>query len=217
MNGIHDMGGMQDMGAIRPEKDEPVFHAAWEGRAFAMVMAVDGDWPEGSGRSQRESLPPEDYLRMSYYDKWATGLQRLLEKSGMVTREEIESGKPNGRNTKAHLLTAAEVAPMVAKGSPSTRNVPVAPQFHAGQRVRARNIHPVSHTRLPRYARGRIGTIMHDHGVFLFPDSVVLGQADKPQHVYSVRFAASELWGEQANRNDSIYVDLWDDYLAPAG
>jgi nitrile hydratase subunit beta len=217
MNGIHDMGGMQDMGPIRPEKDEPVFHAAWEGRAFALDIAVDGDWPEGSGRFQRESIPPEDYLRMSYYDKWATGLQQLLEKSGMVTQQEIESGVPNGgRNTKAHMLTAAEVGPMVAKGFPSTLDGPANPHFHSGQRVRARNINPVSHTRLPRYARGKVGTIVRDHGVFSFPDASVLGLGKKPQHVYSVRFAASELWGEQANKNDSVYLDMWDDYLAPA-
>jgi nitrile hydratase beta subunit len=216
MNGIHDMGGMQDMGPIRPEKDEPVFHAAWEGRAFAMDIAVDGDWPEGAGRFQKESIPPADYLRMSYYDKWATGLQQLLEKSGMVTREEIESGVPNGRNTKAHMLTAAEVAPMVAKGFPSTRDVAATPSFHPGQRVRARNLNPVSHTRLPRYARGKVGTIVRDHGVFLFPDASVLGLGAKPQHVYSVRFASSELWGEHANQNDSVYLDMWDDYLAPA-
>lgn len=217
MNGIHDMGGMQDFGPIRPEKNEPVFHTPWEGRMFAMDIAVDGDWPDGSGRFQRESMAPLDYLRTSYYEKWLAGLMALMLKSGMITQAEVDSGRalvPLKR--KLEVLRAPQVAPMVAKGFPSSREVAVAPLFHTGQRVRARNINPPSHTRLPRYARGKLGTVTFDHGVFVFPDAASLGLGDKPQHVYSVRFAARELWGESASRVDSVYVALWDDYLEAA-
>jgi nitrile hydratase len=94
--------------------------------------------------------------------------------------------------------------------------VQAAARFRPGQRVRARNIHPTGHTRLPRYARGKRGTIVRDYGVFVFPDTSAHSLGEKPQHVYSVRFAARELWGEQASPRDSVYVDMWEDYLERA-
>ena len=141
----------------------------------------------------------------------------LLVKHGLVTSAEIESGKPAAGSPKATPpLTAAGVPPLLALGVVASRNVPVAPQFKVGQRVRARNINPAGHTRLPRYARGKLGTIERDHGVFVFPDTNAQFLGEKPQHVYSVRFAARELWGEQATPQDTVYLDLWDDYLEPA-
>ncbi len=217
MNGIHDMGGMQDMGPVRIEKNEPVFHAEWERRVFAMYEAVDGDWPGGSGRYQRELIPAAEYLRMSYYERWLWSLSELLIKSGMVTRTELETGIAAGGNSKGRkILRAAEVRATIAGGFPSTRDVPAVAKFHTGERVRARNINTTGHTRLPRYARGKQGTIARDHGVFAFNDSVVQGLGDEPQHLYSVRFAARELWGGNAAASDSVYLDLWDDHLEPA-
>jgi nitrile hydratase subunit beta len=214
VNGIHDMGGMQDMGPVRPEKNEPVFHAPWEGRVFAMYNVFDGDWPSGSGRYQRELVPPAEYLRISYYDRWLVAFSELLVKSGMVTRSELETGIAEGGNVKGrHILRADEVRPMLAAGFPATSQVPAVAKFHAGERVRARNINPVGHTRLPRYARGKQGTIVRDHGVFVFNDSLVAGLGPKPQHLYSVRFTARELWGADAPAVDSVYLDLWDDHL----
>jgi nitrile hydratase beta subunit len=219
MNGIHDMGGMHGMGPIQHEINEPVFHADWEGRVFALDLAIDSSdkWTGDAERHQIELIPPAEYLRMSYYEKWLAGVVELMVKSGLVTRAEIASGKAMERSPKAgHVLTAAEVPAMIASGAPASRNVPAAPRFQVGQRVRARNMHPVDHTRLPRYARGKIGTIDRDHGVFVFPDSNARDLGEKPQHVYSVRFAARELWGEQAAPRDSVYLDMWDDYLEPA-
>jgi nitrile hydratase subunit beta len=217
MNGIHDMGGMQDMGPVRPDRHETVFHEAWEARMFALDMAVPGGWTGSAERFQLELIPPADYLLMSYYEKWLTSLVELLVNTGMVTRGEIETGKPAGGNAAAtRALSAAEVAPMIAKGTPAARNVAAAAQFHARQRVRARNINPVGHTRLPRYARGKLGTIERDYGVFVFSDTDARGLGEKPQHVYSVRFSARELWGAEASSHDSVYIDMWDDYLEPA-
>jgi len=217
VNGIHDMGGMQDMGPVRPEKNEPVFHAPWERRIFGIWMAVDGDWSDYDARYQKEQIPPVEYLRMSYYERVMTGLVGMMLKSGMVTQSELDTGTPIQGTTKPKsVLSAAEVPSAIAKGSPAILSVSVAPHFQAGQRVRARNINPVGHTRLPRYTRGKLGTIERDHGVFAFPDAQTQGLGDKPQHVYGVRFSARELWGKEASQHDSVYVAMWDDYLEPA-
>ena len=219
MNGVHDMGGMHGMGPIIEEKNEPAFHNEWEGRIFAMTRAMGAwrKWNVDAVRHSNELIPPAEYLRMSYYERWMAGLVELIVQSGLTTRAEIESGVPVAGSVKAvPALTADKAVALVAKGVAASRNVNVAARFKAGQRVRARNINPVGHTRLPRYARGRFGTIDRDHGVFVFPDTNAHFLGEKPQHVYSVRFAARELWGDQAAPQDSVYVDMWDDYLEPA-
>jgi nitrile hydratase len=218
MNGVHDMGGMQGMGAIEPERNEPVFHSRWEARAFAMVRAVGafGKWNIDASRHQRELIPAAEYLRMSYYEKWIAGLIELMVGKGLVSRAEIDSGKAApGSVRMTPALTADKVATLVAKGAAASRDAHVVPRFQVGQRVRALNINPIGHTRLPRYVRAKLGTIDRNHGIFVFPDTNAHFQGERPQHVYPVRFAATELWGAQAAAHDSIYVDLWDDYLEP--
>lgn len=219
MNGVHDMGGMHGMGPIRYEKNEPVFHARWEGRAFALNLAMRSwrKWNIDAGRHAIELLPAAEYLRMSYYEKWTARLVELMVMGGLVTRAEVESGRPAPGSPKATPpLTAEQATSMPRAGVLASRNVPVAPRFKVGQRVRARNVHPAGHTRLPRYTRGKLGRIERDHGVYVFPDTNAHFRGEQPQHVYSVRFAARELWGEQARPRDAVYVDLWDDYLEPA-
>jgi nitrile hydratase subunit beta len=219
MNGVHDMGGMHNMGPIRPEKNEPVFHARWEGRIWAIGQAT-GAWRKWNGDSSRqasESIPPADYLSLSYFHKRFLRVVGQLVQAGMITSAELESGKPakaSSRSTPP--LTAAQVPNFISSGAPKSRNVSVAPRFQVGERVRARNINPATHTRLPRYARGKLGTIERDHGVFVFPDTNAQLLGEKPQHVYSVRFSARELWGEQAAPQDTIYIAMWDDYLEHA-
>ena len=219
MNGVHDMGGMQDMGAVQRERNEPVFHQRWEGRVWGMMWlgSAWGKWNLDAMRHAIERIPPADYLRMSYYEKWLAALVDLVTGRGLVTRAELESGKPAAGSAKATPPVKAEgVLALIARGNPVKRDVAVAARFQVGQRVRGRNINPVTHTRLPRYARGKIGTVERDHGVFLLADSNAHFQGEKPQHLYSVRFAARELWGQQAAPHDSVYVNLWDDHLEPA-
>jgi nitrile hydratase len=219
MNGVHDMGGMQDMGPVQREKNEPVFHQRWEGRVWGMMWlgSAWGKWNLDAMRHAIERIPPADYLRMSYYEKWLAALVDLVTDRGLVTRAELESGKPAAGSAKATPPVKAEGVPaLIARGNPVKRDVAVAARFQVGQRVRGRNINPVTHTRLPRYARGKIGTVERDHGAFLFADSNAHFQSEKPQHLYSVRFAARELWGEQAPARDAVYVNLWDDHLEPA-
>lgn len=219
MNGVHDMGGMQGMGRVEYERNEPVFHALWEGRAFALDLAAGawGKWNLDAFRHQIEMLPAGEYLRMSYYEKWLSAVTELLVRSGLITRAELESGEPAAGSSQAiPPLTAERVPAMLRAGALAARDVAVQPRFHAGQPVRTRNIHPTGHTRLPRYARDKQGTVERDHGVYVFPDTTAHSLGEKPQHVYSVRFMARELWGEQAAERDSVYIDLWDDYLEPA-
>jgi nitrile hydratase len=163
-----------------------------------------------------ENIPPAEYLRMSYYERWLTSITERLVASDLVTRAELASGRAAPGNTKAALAVSPADAVAAIFRVPPRRGESVVPRFREGQAVRARNINPVTHTRLPRYARGRAGTIHRDHGVFALMDTTAYGLGDKPQHLYSVRFSARELWGEQAAPQDSVFVDLYDDYLEHA-
>jgi nitrile hydratase len=219
MNGIHDMGGLQDMGPIQHEKDEPVFHAAWEGRIYGINASLRamGKWNLDAWRHQIELLPPADYLRMTYYERWLRINEQLVVKHGLVTPTELAAGARDSGSAKANpALTAAAAAHYLGRGIPSSRDPKAPPHFKVGQLVRARNMNPTGHTRLPRYGRGKVGTIVRDHGVYTFPDTNAHFQGEKRQHVYSVRFLARELWGDQASPRDSVNLDMWDDYLERA-
>ena len=211
MNGIHDMGGMHGMGPIEYDKREPVFHEPWEGRAWALVRAM-GRWTRPKNfRYEIESIPATEYLRMSYYERFIFLLTARLKRSNLVTAAELETGRAEPGAPKPTQTPSAPVAGDAANIDVAARP----PRFKVGQHVRARNINPVGHTRLPRYVRGKRGTITRYNGAFGFQDTDVNGDplSRKPQHVYTVRFAAQELWGEDARQRDSVYLDLWDDHL----
>jgi nitrile hydratase len=218
MNGVHDMGGMHGMGPVEIEKNEPVFHAQWEARAFALTVAAAAHrrWNIDMSRHSRERMPPAAYLAATYYEKWLHGLQTLLVEKGLVTRNELESGRAEAKGDATRTLRAEGVADFLRVRIRARLEDKVAPKFKAGDRVLARNIHPAGHTRLPRYARGRRGVVDRDHGVFVFPDTSAMSGDRKPQHLYSVRFAARELWGPDASARDSVILNLWDDHLDPA-
>ncbi|HXS21296.1 MAG TPA: nitrile hydratase subunit beta [Steroidobacteraceae bacterium] len=216
MNGVHDMGGMHGMGPVQPEPNEPVFHHRWEARVFALVRAMGafGRWNIDASRHQRELIPAAEYLRMSYYERWLAGLAELLTRHRFLSAEELATGKPApGVTGLAPAMTADEVAGFVARGSPAARAATCPPRFGPGQHVRARNLNPAGHTRLPRYVRGKSGRIDRLHGVFIFPDTHAHFLGESPQHVYSVRFEARELWGDAAAAPDAVYVDVWEDYI----
>jgi nitrile hydratase subunit beta len=215
MNGVHDMGGMHGMGPIQYEKDESVFHEPWEGRVYALSRAMGAwrRWTLDSSRHEIELLPAEEYLRSSYYERWFTRLVKQLLSHGFVTEDEIASGDAAPGAVPATPALTPEMALSVTRRIPSADEPSVKPKFRVHQRVRALNINPPGHTRLPRYARGKVGMIERDHGVYSFADTVAHDLGDKRQHVYSVRFAARELWGDAASPRDSVYLDLWDDYL----
>lgn len=218
MNGAHDMGGMHGFGPVVQEADEPIFHADWEARSLALNLAAGGGrWNIDMSRFARENTPPVDYLSRSYYEMWAYGLEKLIVQTDMVTQSELEaarSGAAHDRVTEPR-LAAGNVFRAMRSGGSARVDSDVAPLFVAGDAVRASMNAPESHTRCPRYVRGRAGVIDRDHGVFVYPDTHAHGLGKKPQHIYAVRFEAEELWGDQA-QGGAVYVDLWDDYLEPA-
>jgi nitrile hydratase subunit beta len=218
MNSVHDMGGMHGMGPVQIEKNEPVFHAPWEGRVFAMNLAtrVGRKWNIDAGRHEIEQISAADYLRMSYYEKWFARLEKKVVKTGLVTESELANLQPGPDSPKSTpALTADQVPGILRTGAIASRDVKLEQRFEIGQQVRARNINPTGHTRLPRYARGKTGVIHRNHGVYVFPDTNAHFQGENPQQVYSVRFAARELWGADASPRDAVYIDLWDNYLEP--
>lgn len=220
MNGIHDMGGMHGMGPVVTEADEPVFHEPWEGRTHALTRALGawGRWNIDTSRFGIERIPPAEYLRMSYYEKWFVRLVGLLIDTGLISPQEAATGKPDPGSAKTTPPLTLEGVPATAldRAIASAVDPNIPPRFAPGQRVRARNVNPSGHTRLPRYARGKTGQIHLDHGVYIFPDTNAHGQGERRQHVYAVRFAARELWGAEASPVDSVFLDLWDDHLEPA-
>ncbi len=226
MNGVHDMGGMHGLGPVVHDKDEPVFHAEWERRAFAITLAAGfvGRWNIDQSRYARELMPPAEYLASSYYEHWLHGLERHLVDTRLLAPEEIVRRLAGDRTPpapapdadRARTLKAADVPKALLKSKGARVAVDVAPRFRVGDQVLTRKINPIGHTRIPRYARGRRGVIHLDHGVFVFPDTHAMSEDPEPQHVYSVRFTGHELWGPEASPRHFIHVDLWDDYLDPA-
>jgi nitrile hydratase beta subunit len=219
MNGAQDMGGVMGFGPVMPEANEPVFHAKWEKCVFGIVLAMGrpGGWTIDEGRFARENVPPLDYLSRTYYEIWLAGLKRLLLERGFVSPDELQAGHAlHPAKSVASILQPENVAPMLAKGSSYERPVATPARFAVGDRVRARNMHPTGHTRLPRYVRGHAGTVTHVHGAHVFPDSNAAGQGEAPQWLYTVRFTGRELWGEAADPTVSVSVDAWESYMEPA-
>jgi nitrile hydratase subunit beta len=219
MNGVHDMGGMQGMGPISYEQDEPVFHATWEGRVHALTQALRAfrKWNIDVDRHTLELLPPDDYLRMSYYERWLARLEQHVVRFGLVTADELASGRASADSASSKpALTLARSTKWVDRGIASSADPSIPATFAVGNPVRTRNLHPVGHTRLPFYARWKRGIVRRDHGVYIFPDTNAHFRGERRQHVYSVQFAARELWGDDASPRDSVFLDLWDDYLERA-
>ena len=218
MNGIHDMGGMEGFGPVTPEPNEPPFHSTWEARSLAMnrAMSYAKIWNIDRSRAAIEELPPQDYLMMTYYEKWALRLEKLLIEYGLLGVDEIAAGhslrpaKPLERT-----LAAADVEKALTRGTYSRPAIAPA-RFKTGDRVYTRNIHPRTHTRLPRYARGRVGVIECVRGHHVFPDSVAIGQGENPQWLYTVLFEGRELWGESADPTLTVSIEAWEPYLEPA-
>jgi nitrile hydratase len=223
VNGAHDLGGMHGFGPVEIERDEPVFHGEWERRAFALTLAAGflGKWNIDMSRFAREQMPPAEYLATTYYEHWMFGLEKLLHDHGLVTRDEL-AARVRGRTEPVkpvggvRILAARDVEATLRKSRASKADEDVPARHKVGDRVVTKNVHPLGHTRLPRYARGKRGEIVLDHGVWVFPDAAGNGLGRKPQHCYAVRFSARELWGPDAPERDVVHIDLWDDHLQPA-
>jgi nitrile hydratase len=201
VNGVHDMGGMHGFGPVVQERDEPVFQAAWEGKVRAMMGRTRsaGYYNLDEFRHAIERMPAEEYLRATYYERWLHSVETLLLEKGVITADELRSGR------------ASHPAPV-----PRPRLGPppaLVARFKPGDRVATRNVNPKGHTRLPRYARGKSGVIRTVNGPFLLPDSNAHGRGPDWQPCYAVEFRARELWGESAPAGDRVCIDLWESYL----
>jgi nitrile hydratase beta subunit len=180
-------------------------------------MGATGEWNLDESRFARENRPPADYLGRTYYEIWLGGLERQLADRGLVAPREVEAERPLGdARPVRRTLAAADVAKTLGRGGPTRRDPPRAARFAVGDRVRALNIHPTGHTRLPRYVRGRVGTVELVHGCHVFPDANARGEGEDPQWLYTVRFDGRELFGPDADPSASVSTDAFEPYLEPA-
>lgn len=219
MNGGQDMGGMMGFGPIMPQINEPVFHHFYEGRVRGLFAAMGKPLRTNidEGRFTRENVPPSQYQSKAYYEIWFDALINLLLKRGLVTRDELAAGKAIDPAKPIDGIINAEAMHQIHfTRKPYDRSVATAPKFSLGQTIRAKNIHPKGHTRLPRYVRGHLGVVTIVHGSHVFPDSNAIGLGEAPQWLYNVRFAGRELWGDDGDQNSSVSVDAWESYLEPA-
>jgi len=202
-----DLGGTEQNGAIIPEAEGDLFHAPWEPRVMALVVALG---PTGlsnidMNRSARETLP--NYRSLSYYQIWLAALEKLLSEKGVLGN----APPPARRVLKAEMVIAA-----ITTSSRYSRTATQPARFAVGDRVRTRLGEPAHHTRLPAYARGKIGAVQRVHGVHVFPDTNAHGQGESPRWLYNVAFDAAELWGTKTAQNSIVSVDAWEPYLEPA-
>ncbi len=218
MDGVHDMGGLDGFGKVEPEPNEPVFHAVWEGRVLAMqrAMGYAGAWNTDMSRYAHERLPPAVYLGVSYYRRWELAMEANVIERGLADADEIAAGHA----LRAGKTLRRKLTPELGlKGAPRgsfARETNRPALFKIGDRVRARNIHPKGHTRLPRYVRGRVGEVVLIHGCHVFPDAVSMAlDNEDPQWLYTVRFDGRELWGPEGDPTVKVSVDAFEPYLEP--
>lgn len=210
-----DLGGRKGLGPVVPERNEPWFHAPWEKRAFALTLAMGatGCWSLDASRAARERLP--NYLELTYFQIWTAALTALLAERGLVTPGDLTAGRAiDPAKPIARVLRADRVDAVLATGTPTERAVNKRPRFSRGDRVRALTIDPAAgHTRLPRYTQGRVGVVTDHRHAHVFPDKSALGLGETPEHLYTVRFAATDLFGAEANPADSVSIDAFEPYL----
>ena len=208
VDGIHDLGGMQGFGPVDVEPAEPVFHFPWEGRTFALAGGAlgAGGFNTPMFRHAIERMDPAHYLSSSYYEHWLTAVATLLVEAGMVSRRELQERAGGFPLSRPSHLTPGDV---------DTPPPGATPRYSTGEEVRARDIHFDGHTRCPRYVRGRRGVILRVDGTASIPEIEAHRREQIPEHTYGVRFELVELWGDAADPNAVVHVDMYERYLEP--
>jgi len=225
VDGVHDMGGMHGFGPVEHEENEPTFHEPWEAHVWAMSRVTSFRmFPNiDASRFSLEMLDPAVYLGSSYYERWLLRNQSRLIELGYFTEDELEDrlayyrehpDEPAPSHSDPEVVRQA-MERFTGKPQPLHRPDGKPPRFEVGETVRTKNIHPKHHTRLPRYARDKVGVITRVHGCHDLPDTIAHGLGANPEGLYSVRFEATELWGEDAEGRGVVHIDLWDSYLEP--
>jgi nitrile hydratase beta subunit len=209
MDGIHDLGGMQGFGPI--DRDEQIFHAPWERLAFAMATTVGITGNTDEFRHSIERLDPAQYLSVGYYGRWLASTEVRVVERGLIDSDDVDARC--GSSAARPIATPSIGTPVESPDGGPVRQIERAPRFAVGQVVRALDIHPIGHTRLPRYVRGHRGTITIRQPAFVFPDSNAHGRGEDPQWVYAVEFSALELWGAG---DHVVTVDLFEPHLETA-
>ena len=208
-----DLGGRRVEGVIAPELEGQLWHADWESRVLALTLAMGatGAWNLDMSRAARETLP--DYTHRSYYEVWAGALFALLAERELVSADEIAAGRSlRPARPLGNKLLAQDVPNVLARGAPTERPAATTPMFSVDQQVRTR-AHSVSHhTRLPGYARGKVGRIERVNGVHVFADTHASGHGEQPQWLYTVAFRGSELWAD-GDPQLTVSIDAWEPYL----
>ncbi len=208
MDGIYDLGGIVGFGAIEVESDEPTFHHSWEATAFRLNVAAIGllrVYNADEYRHSVERMQPVHYLQAGYYERVLTGVATLLVEKGLLDEADLE------RRAGGAFPLASPARPNVEDG----RSEPVAPRFAVGDRVYVARVVRPGHTRVPRYVRGRSGVVVHVAPPFAYPDASAHGLTSRREATYHVEFDARVLWGEDAEENAPVVVDLWESYLRP--
>jgi nitrile hydratase beta subunit len=217
-----DLGGRHGFGPVPIDRDEPVFHAHWEASVIAGILATiaAGLYNVDQFREGIDDLEPLSYLTLGYYRRWLHTLEVNCVRSGVFTDEELErrieelasgAAPPPGPNREI----AAQLRDLIYFSAPALAPAPAPPVFAVGDPVRGRVLEGRRHARIPRYAQGRPGVVEHVAPAFPEPDANRLGLGERREHVYSVRFAARDLW-DDADPHAAIILDLWESYLEPA-
>ena len=220
MDGIHDLGGKEGFGPVVRELDEPVFHAAWEPKVFSILRAAADVGARGNldqFRHAIERIDPVAYLTHTYYGRWLGGVENLLVESNVLTRAQIDARYRQLGGADDDLVASRPAAHPDRVVAPEDQRAirPLArrAKYRVGDVVKTRSIGVPGHTRLPAYARGRRGRIVALHGGWVFPDTNAHGRGEAPQHLYTVAFDGTELWGESAEPGTTVHLDLFEPYL----
>ena len=223
MDGIHDLGGRQGHGPVVHPEDEPVFGSEWERRILPMfpAMALAGAFTLDGFRYGMEQIPAAEYLTSRYYEHWMHSMVHHGVNAGIFDADELD------RRTQHYLAHPEEQAPRASKpeltetlkqlipnGMDPRRESDAEPRFKVGDSVRVKADASTTHTRRAGYVRGHVGEVTAAHGTYVYPDTNAVGLGENPEHLYTVKFTAEELWGPDAgSTNTVVHVDLWEPYL----
>jgi len=213
-NSVHDMGGMHGFGKVEPEPQGQKFHEEWEGRVYAINRALGplGLWTIDAGRVVQENLPPAIYVSATYFQRWLLSLEHRVLNHNLVGADELKAGRSLRGNSKPNRILTPEDTNRMTRGN-FARDPSAPPKFKAGDQVRTLNINSVTHTRLPRYARDKVGKIEAVRGCHVYPDSITTGGGEDPQWVYTVVFDGQLLWGEASDPSVKVSVEAFEPYL----
>ena len=221
MDGIHDLGGKHGHGAVEREVNEPAFHSRWEAAVFAMagIGRRTGAWTNADRfRHAIERIDPVSYLTDTYYGRWLGGIEALLVETGILTSVEVtakavELGADSAARVAARPASSSDLIPYPPDSGTARRAQVAHPRYAVGDEVRTvENVTP-GHTRLPAYARGKRGTVIARHGSWVYPDSNAHGLGESPTQLYTVAFDGTVLWGEGAEPDVVVSLDLFEPYL----